>query len=32
MIADCDIAIRAVAEGKNPGEVTARQALSPGIA
>jgi CBS domain-containing protein len=32
MITDRDIAIRAVAEGKNPGEVTARQAMSPGIA
>ena len=32
MITDRDIAIRAVAEGKNPGEVTVRQAMSPGIA
>jgi CBS domain-containing protein len=32
MITDRDIAIRAVAEGRNPDEMTVREAMSPGIA
>ena len=31
MITDRDIAIRAVANGKSPGEMTVREAMSPGI-